>query len=88
MILTLIVLSALVLPVAIAQVPEPAQAAVPHEGGGEASLVLPNLGQVDFHGINARTLLMVGLGVCVLGLLFGLIIFTQLKESAGSQIHA
>ncbi len=54
--------------------------AVSHEGGGEASLVLPNLGQVHFHGYNARTLLMVGLGVCILGLLFGLVIFTQLKN--------
>ena len=31
-------------------------------------------------GINARTLLLAGLGVCVLGLLFGLVIFTQLKN--------
>jgi len=49
-------------------------------GGGEASLVLPDLGQSSFHGWNARTLLTAGLGVCVLGLLFGLIIFTQLKN--------
>jgi hypothetical protein len=35
--------------------------------GGEASLVLPDLAQVDFLGYNARTLLMGGLGVCVLG---------------------
>jgi len=42
--------------------------------------VLPDLSQVDFHGYNARTLLLVGLGVCVLGLLIGLIIFTQLKN--------
>ena len=56
------------------------QAAASHGGGGEASLVLPDLGQVDFGGINARTLLMVGLGVCVLGLVFGLVIFTQLRN--------
>src|SRR5205809_438645 len=49
-----------------------------HEGG-EASLVLPDLSTVDFHGINGRTLLMGGLVVCGLGLLFGLLTFTQLK---------
>ncbi len=48
--------------------------------GGEANLVLPDLGQVDFHGINGRTLLMAGIGVCVLGLAFGMVIFTQLKN--------
>jgi K(+)-stimulated pyrophosphate-energized sodium pump len=48
--------------------------------GGEANLVLPNLGLVDFHGINGRTLLMAGLIVCVLGLAFGMTIFTQLRN--------
>jgi K(+)-stimulated pyrophosphate-energized sodium pump len=80
MVLTVCLLGALVIPTAAAQVPEPVRAAASHEAGGEASLILPNLGQVDFHGLNARTLLMVGLGVCILGLLFGLVIFTQLKN--------
>ena len=79
MILTILLLGVLVVPAAMAQVPAQAQAAASHEGGGEASLVLPNLGQVFFHGINARTLLTAGLGVCILGLLFGLTIFTQLR---------
>jgi K(+)-stimulated pyrophosphate-energized sodium pump len=48
--------------------------------GGEANLILPDLGQVEFQGINGRTLLMGGLGVCVLGLAFGLVIYTQLKN--------
>ena len=48
--------------------------------GGEANLVLPDLGPVDFQGINGRTLLMGGLVVCVLGLAFGLVIYTQLKN--------
>ncbi len=65
---------------ALAQAPEQAPASSAHEGGGEASLILPDLSQVDFHGINARVLLMAGLGVCVLGLLFGLVIFTKLKN--------
>ena len=48
--------------------------------GGEASLVLPDLGQAEFLGVNGRTLLMVGLGVCVAGLLFGLLFYRQLKD--------
>jgi K(+)-stimulated pyrophosphate-energized sodium pump len=48
--------------------------------GGEANLVLPDLGSVDFQGVNGRTLLMGGLGVCLLGLVFGLVIYTQLKN--------
>ncbi len=48
--------------------------------GGEASLVLPDLSTVDFQGVNGRTLLMGGLVVCALGLLFGLVVFTQLKN--------
>ena len=50
-----------------------------HHGGGEASLKLPDLGQATFVGINGRTLLMAGLVICVLGLVFGLVIYTQLK---------
>lgn len=56
------------------------EAAPAHRGGGEASLVLPDLGQVDFLGYNARTLLVSGLGVCVLGLLFGLVSFRRLAR--------
>ena len=53
--------------------------------GGEASLVLPNLGQVTFlGGINGRALLMGGLVVCALGLLFGLLIYTHLR---GLPVH-
>ena len=48
--------------------------------GGEASLVVPDLSQVDFQGVNGRALLMSGLGVCALGLLFGLMVFTQTKN--------
>ena len=56
------------------------QQAAPHRGGGEANLILPDLGSVSFQGVNGRTLLMGGLGVCVLGLIFGLVIFNQLKN--------
>ena len=42
--------------------------------------MLPDLGSVTFQGINGRTLLMGGLLVSVLGLVFGLVINTQLKN--------
>jgi K(+)-stimulated pyrophosphate-energized sodium pump len=52
-----------------------------HAGGGEAALVLPDLGQATFlGGISGRSLLLVGLVVCALGLGFGLVIYTQLKN--------
>jgi K(+)-stimulated pyrophosphate-energized sodium pump len=62
------------------QSPGPAAAQRPAHTGGEANLKLPDLGQVEFQGVNGRTLLMFGLGVCVLGLAFGLVIYTQLKN--------
>ncbi|MCC7176589.1 MAG: sodium-translocating pyrophosphatase [Bryobacterales bacterium] len=52
-----------------------------HRGGGEANLVLPDLNQAVFlGGIGGRTLLMAGLVVSALGLLFGLMIYTRLKN--------
>ncbi len=49
--------------------------------GGEANLQLPDLASVNFFGgTSGRTLLMAGLAVCALGLLFGLMIYTQLKN--------
>jgi K(+)-stimulated pyrophosphate-energized sodium pump len=49
--------------------------------GGEANLVLPDLGQATFlGGIGGRTLLMGGLVVCALGLAFGLWMFTHLRN--------
>jgi K(+)-stimulated pyrophosphate-energized sodium pump len=57
--------------------PLPAHAAE----GGEANLQLPDLGAVSFFGgTNGRTLLMVGLVVSALGLGFGLVMFTSLKN--------
>jgi K(+)-stimulated pyrophosphate-energized sodium pump len=58
---------------ALAQEPQPA--------GGEASLVLPDLGSVTFlGGTNGRSLLMVGLLVSALGLVFGLITYGKLRN--------
>src|SRR5450755_2805148 len=49
--------------------------------GGEASLVLPDLGRVTFlGGVPGSTLLSGGIIVCLLGLAFGLVIFRQLKN--------
>jgi K(+)-stimulated pyrophosphate-energized sodium pump len=57
-----------------------ARAAVEHKPGGEANLVLPDLSTQKFMGIDGHTLLMAGLVVCVLGLLFGIGIYAQLKK--------
>ncbi|HET6510705.1 MAG TPA: sodium/proton-translocating pyrophosphatase, partial [Candidatus Kapabacteria bacterium] len=51
----------------------------PHSGG-EASLVLPDLSQVEFFGMNGHDLLMLGLVICALGLIFGLVILGQLRK--------
>ncbi len=51
-----------------------------HAGGGEASLVLPDLGQVSMLGYNSRTLLTLGIGICFLGLLFGLVSYSRLQK--------
>ncbi|MDE3156809.1 MAG: sodium-translocating pyrophosphatase [Acidobacteriota bacterium] len=63
-----------------------AQAAgMAHAAGGEAELVLPSLAGVPFLGLDARTLLLSGLVVCALGMLFGLLIYTQLKNLPAHQ---
>jgi K(+)-stimulated pyrophosphate-energized sodium pump len=51
-----------------------------HAGGGEASLVLPDLTTVNHFGLSGPALLMIGLLFCACGLLFGLTIFMQLKN--------
>jgi K(+)-stimulated pyrophosphate-energized sodium pump len=54
-----------------------------HRPGGEANLKLPDLSTVTFMGgTNGRTLLMIGIGVSLLGMVFGLLIYTQLKKMA------
>jgi K(+)-stimulated pyrophosphate-energized sodium pump len=55
--------------------------APPSHAGGEANLRLPDLAQATFFGIiNGRLLLMYGLIVVALGLLFGLVIYHELKN--------
>jgi K(+)-stimulated pyrophosphate-energized sodium pump len=52
-----------------------------HEAGGEASLKLPDLSSVNFlGGIDGHKLLLWGILICVFGLLFGLVIYTRLKN--------
>ena len=51
-----------------------------HRAGGEANLILPDLDTAIFFGMGGRSLLMFGLIVCALGLMFGYITFTQLKN--------
>jgi K(+)-stimulated pyrophosphate-energized sodium pump len=57
-----------------------AQEAPLTEHRSEANLVLPDLGSVQFLGMGGDRLLMGGLIVCVFGLLFGLMMYVQLKN--------
>src|ERR1700736_697910 len=50
------------------------------EAGGEANLKLPDLSQVFFLGIDGHKILMFGLIFCVFGLIFGLAIYSKLKN--------
>ena len=56
----------------------------PQQAGGEANLVIPDLSNttvpVTFFGKSGRAFLVWGLLVCVLGLVFGLVMYTRLKN--------
>ena len=56
----------------------------PTEARTEANLILPDLGSVSFLGISGHNLLLSGLVVCVFGLIFGIVFYTQLKNL---QVH-
>ena len=56
------------------------EAHVAHQPGGEANLKLPDLSRVNFLGVDGHTLLLIGIVICILGLLFGLAIYTQLRK--------
>ena len=51
-----------------------------HTPGGEVNLILPELAQGSFLGLNGHQLLLWGLLVCGLGLLFGLVTYTQIRR--------
>jgi K(+)-stimulated pyrophosphate-energized sodium pump len=73
--------AAAVAPQTGAAVHQTAPATPASEAGGEANLKLPDLSQVSFlNGINGSRLLTLGLIFCALGLLFGLMIYVQLKN--------
>jgi K(+)-stimulated pyrophosphate-energized sodium pump len=62
---------------AVAQPAETTQ----HRPGGEANLILPDLSQVNFlGGFSGHSLLLVGILVSLLGMIFGLLIFVNLKN--------
>ncbi len=48
--------------------------------GGESSLILPDLSKVSFMGVDGHSLLLIGLLVSFLGMVFGLVIYMQLKK--------
>ena len=50
------------------------------EAAGEAGLKLPDLSQVQFLGIDGHQLLLFGILFCVFGLIFGLVIYSRLKN--------
>jgi K(+)-stimulated pyrophosphate-energized sodium pump len=51
-----------------------------HRPGGEVNLQLPDLNQGDFLGFTGHQILLSGLVVCVLGLLFGLLSYSHVKN--------
>jgi K(+)-stimulated pyrophosphate-energized sodium pump len=51
-----------------------------HRPGGEVNLQLPDLRQGDFLGYTGHDILLTGLVVCVLGLLFGLLSYANVKK--------
>src|SRR5579872_5895700 len=76
---TLLIAPLLLTALILMSLPAPAFAQSPE--GGEANLILPDLSQATFlGGTDGRSLLMWGLIVCALGLLFGFVTFTQLRN--------
>jgi K(+)-stimulated pyrophosphate-energized sodium pump len=59
---------------------EPAQGVPTHRPGGEVNLQLPDLNQGNFLGLTGHQILLSGLVVCVLGLLFGLLSYSHVKN--------
>jgi K(+)-stimulated pyrophosphate-energized sodium pump len=47
---------------------------------GEANLKLPDLSTVNFLGVDGHKLLLVGILFCIFGLLFGMVIYSSLKN--------
>ncbi|HET7749455.1 MAG TPA: sodium-translocating pyrophosphatase [Terriglobales bacterium] len=73
--LSLAAISGVVFFNAAAAVAQPAS-----EATGEANLKLPDLSSVNFMGVDGHRLLVYGIGFCVLGLVFGLVMYMSLKR--------
>jgi K(+)-stimulated pyrophosphate-energized sodium pump len=59
----------------------------PPSAGGEANLIVPDLHDpaiAQFFGMSGASLLVIGLFVCILGMIFGLMVYTQLR---GAPVH-
>ncbi len=67
--------------IAACALPLAAQPAEQH-GGGEANLILPDLSTQSFlnGAIDGKTLLLIGMAISALGLVFGLMIYSRLKN--------
>src|SRR5258708_30077856 len=52
----------------------------PEEAGGEASLKLPDLSQVQFLGVDGHKLFLFGILFCVFRLIFRVVIYNRLKN--------
>src|SRR6185437_7125079 len=63
-----------------APIAQTAATAPSHEIAGEANLVIPDLTHEHFRGVQGHLLLVGGLGICILGMLFGLGIYSHLKR--------
>ena len=57
-----------------------AAASAQENPGGEAGLKVPDLSQVTFLGVDGHKLLTIGILFCVFGLIFGLAIYSRLKN--------
>ena len=49
--------------------------------GGEANLKVPDLGLASFFGLSGYALLAIGLGICALGIVFGLVTYHRLRNA-------
>jgi K(+)-stimulated pyrophosphate-energized sodium pump len=82
--LAIVLLTVLGAPAAVvAQQPETPAAQAPEgapRAGGEVNLILPDLSLVTVGGYDSRMLLLVGIGVSIAGIIFGLVILYQLKN--------
>jgi K(+)-stimulated pyrophosphate-energized sodium pump len=79
--LFLLLAGVMLLPVALpGLLAQEVQGTAEHRPGGEVNLHLPDLHQGDFLGFTGHQILLTGLVVCVLGLLFGLMSYSHVKN--------